>query len=170
MVHIKRYSNRKLYNIDQSCYVTLEEIAAMVQEGEGIQVMDHENGTDITAAILAQVIHEQQKSLGLLLPQTLLARLLQFSDNSIEELRHSLDGFVNPKANFQKEVEKRLEQLTGLGRITQVEADHMRDLLLDPQLDLPPEIAEDEEYAALMRQVENLEKEIRSLTENKETE
>jgi len=169
MVHIKRYSNRKLYNIDQSCYVTLEEIGAMVQEGEDIQVMDHENGTDITTAILAQVIHEQQKSLGLLLPQTLLARLLQFSDNSIEELRHSLDGFINPKANFQKEVEKRLEQLVLLGKVTQAESDHMRGLLLDPQLDLQPAVAEDEEYAALMRQVENLENEIKGLSEDMET-
>lgn len=170
MVHIKRYSNRKLYNSDESCYITLEEIAVMVQNGENIQVMDHENGTDITAAVLAQVIHEQQRSLGLLLPQTLLARLLQFSDNSIEDLRRSLDGFNNPKANFQKELGKRIDGLIQIGRVNPDEAEHMRSLLLDPDLDLPPELAEDAEYNALLRQVEMLENEIKSLTEEKPSE
>ena len=40
---IKRYPNRKLYDLDRKRYVTLDNIAAMIQEGEDVQVIDHEN-------------------------------------------------------------------------------------------------------------------------------
>ena len=34
---IKRYSNRKLYDTQESRYVTLEEIEEMIRAGKGIQ-------------------------------------------------------------------------------------------------------------------------------------
>jgi polyhydroxyalkanoate synthesis repressor PhaR len=40
---IKRYQNRKLYDTDASCYVTLDEIAEMIQQGEEVTVVDNRN-------------------------------------------------------------------------------------------------------------------------------
>jgi len=37
---IKRYSNRKLYDTQESRYVTLEEIEEMIRSGKEIQVVD----------------------------------------------------------------------------------------------------------------------------------
>ena len=45
---IKRYQNRKLYDTFQSCYVTLEEIAQIIREGNEIQVIDNKTKNDIT--------------------------------------------------------------------------------------------------------------------------
>ena len=58
---IKRYQNRKLYDTDASCYVTLDEIAEMIQQGEEVSVVDDRNQKDITAATLTQIIFEKQK-------------------------------------------------------------------------------------------------------------
>ena len=35
---IKRYANRKLYDTVQSCYVTLDDIADMIKEGQEIWI------------------------------------------------------------------------------------------------------------------------------------
>ena len=37
---IKKYANRRLYNTGTSTYVTLEDLAAMVKEGEDFLVYD----------------------------------------------------------------------------------------------------------------------------------
>ena len=69
---IKRYPNRKLYDVEESCYVTLEEIADLVRMGEEVRVFDNRTHEDLTSVTLAQIIFEEEKKrsqmpLGLLL-------------------------------------------------------------------------------------------------------
>ena len=54
---IKRYANRKLYDTKQSCYVTLEEIASVIREGNDVTVIDNKSKEDITARTLVQLLH-----------------------------------------------------------------------------------------------------------------
>ncbi|MEZ4870786.1 MAG: polyhydroxyalkanoate synthesis regulator DNA-binding domain-containing protein [Bdellovibrionales bacterium] len=49
---IKRYQNRKLYDTQQSCYVTLDDIAKMIRASEEVMVIDNKTKNDITAATL----------------------------------------------------------------------------------------------------------------------
>ena len=58
---IKRYSNRKLYDCQESHYVRLAQVAAIIRAGEEIQVFDHESGRDLTAATMAQIVFEEEK-------------------------------------------------------------------------------------------------------------
>jgi len=58
---IKRYNNRKLYDTNQSCYVTLEEIGELVSSGQDIQVIDNSSKTDITAVTLLQVMFDKER-------------------------------------------------------------------------------------------------------------
>lgn len=58
---IKRYSNRKLYDTHDSRYVTLEQLAELVRQGEEIRVMDKATEKDLTSATLAQIIFEEEK-------------------------------------------------------------------------------------------------------------
>ena len=51
---IKKYANRRLYNTGTSTYVTLEDLAAMVKEGEDFLVYDAKTGDDITRSVLAR--------------------------------------------------------------------------------------------------------------------
>ena len=43
---IKRYQNRKLYDTHESSYVTLDEIAKMIKNGEDLRVIDNKNKND----------------------------------------------------------------------------------------------------------------------------
>ncbi len=58
---IRRYSNRKLYDSQESHYVTLQQLAALVRAGEEIQVVNKSTLQDLTAATLAQIIFEEEK-------------------------------------------------------------------------------------------------------------
>lgn len=58
---IKRYQNRKLYDTYQSCYVTLEEIAQIVREGNEIQVIDNKTKNDITYMTQIQLLFDQER-------------------------------------------------------------------------------------------------------------
>lgn len=58
---IKRYSNRKLYDTVESRYVTLDEIAQMIQDGAEVKIVDNRSKEDLTSVTLAQIIFEQEK-------------------------------------------------------------------------------------------------------------
>ena len=79
---IKRYQNRKLYDTDASCYVTLDEIAEMIQQGEEVSVVDNRNQKDITAATLTQIIFEKQKRSESPVPISTLRHIIQHGDGS----------------------------------------------------------------------------------------
>src|SRR3546814_1924737 len=40
VVVIKKYANRRLYDTERSCYITLEDLGAMVREGRDFSVID----------------------------------------------------------------------------------------------------------------------------------
>ncbi|HJX66069.1 MAG TPA: polyhydroxyalkanoate synthesis regulator DNA-binding domain-containing protein [Polyangia bacterium] len=58
---IKRYSNRKLYDTHDSHYVTLQQIAGLIRNGDEIRVIDKTTQQDLTAATMAQIIFEEEK-------------------------------------------------------------------------------------------------------------
>jgi polyhydroxyalkanoate synthesis repressor PhaR len=63
---VKRYANRKLYDTEESRYITLDEIAEMIRAGSEIKVVDNRNQDDLTSVTLAQIIFEQEKKTPLL--------------------------------------------------------------------------------------------------------
>ena len=82
---IKRYGNRKLYDTEQSSYVTLEGISHMIRKGEDLQVVDNKTGEDLTSIILAQIMLEEEKSKKNALPLSVMKNLIQQSGESLTE-------------------------------------------------------------------------------------
>ena len=58
---IKRYANRKLYNTRDSQYITLAQIAQLIEAGELVQIVDKASGEDITEMTLAQVFVDDRR-------------------------------------------------------------------------------------------------------------
>jgi len=73
---IKRYSNRKLYDTVESRYVTLQQIAVLIRNGDEIRVIDKTTQQDLTAATMAQIIFEEEKR-GPRLPVEGLRRIIR---------------------------------------------------------------------------------------------
>lgn len=73
---IKRYQNRKLYDTQNSCYVTLDDIAKFIKEGEDVEVIDNKNHEDLTSVTLTQIILEEGKKKRNLLPLNALKDII----------------------------------------------------------------------------------------------
>ncbi|NIX75108.1 polyhydroxyalkanoate synthesis repressor PhaR [Microvirga terricola] len=108
---IKKYANRRLYHTGTSTYVTLEDLAGMVREGEDFVVYDAKSGEDITRSVLTQIIFEQENKEGQnLLPVTVLRQLIRFYGDSLQSLVPSyLEFSMN---NLSQEQQKLREQMT----------------------------------------------------------
>ncbi|GGE51277.1 polyhydroxyalkanoate synthesis repressor PhaR [Agaricicola taiwanensis] len=85
-ITIKKYANRRLYNTGTSTYVTLEDLAVMVKNGEEFVVVDAKSGEDITRSVLTQIIFEQEGKGTNLLPITFLRQLIRFYGDSMQAL------------------------------------------------------------------------------------
>jgi polyhydroxyalkanoate synthesis repressor PhaR len=86
-VTIKKYANRRLYNTGTSTYVTLEDLAVMVKNGEEFMVYDAKTNDDITRSVLAQIIFEQENKEGQnLMPINFLRQLIRFYGDSMQTL------------------------------------------------------------------------------------
>ena len=107
---IKKYANRRLYNTGTSTYVTLEDLAAMVKDGEDFLVYDAKTGDDITRSVLAQIIFEQENKAGQnLLPTTFLRQLIRFYGDSMQMvvpkyLEQSIDTLTREQEKFRKQL------------------------------------------------------------------
>jgi polyhydroxyalkanoate synthesis repressor PhaR len=107
---IKKYANRRLYNTGTSTYVTLEDLAAMVKDGEDFLVYDAKTGDDITRSVLAQIIFEQENKAGQnLLPTTFLRQLIRFYGDSMQMvvpkyLEQSIDMLTREQEKFRKQM------------------------------------------------------------------
>ena len=124
---IKRYQNRKLYDTDASCYVTLDEIAEMIQQGEEVTVVDNRNQKDITAATLTQIIFEKQKRSDSPVPISTLRHIIQQGDGSFSSfLGKNSDGnqldVIRELENKVKTLASKLDALEKRGNVA-VEAE-----------------------------------------------
>jgi polyhydroxyalkanoate synthesis repressor PhaR len=109
-VTIKKYANRRLYNTGTSTYVTLEDLATMVKNGEDFVVFDAKSGEDITRSVLAQIIFEQENKEGQgLLPIAFLRQLIRFYGDSMQMLvprylEASIDSLTREQGKFREQM------------------------------------------------------------------
>lgn len=80
---IKKYGNRRLYDTEESRYITLEELTDLVKRGKDVHIVDAKTGEDLTQATLVQVVLETKAAR--LLPVGLLSRLIRMQDDSLGE-------------------------------------------------------------------------------------
>src|SRR6266568_106638 len=110
-VTIKKYANRRLYNTGTSTYVTLEDLATMVKNGEDFAVFDAKTSEDITRSVLTQIIVEQENKEGAqnLLPINFLRQLIRFYGDSMQKLvprylEVSIDTLVREQEKFRTQM------------------------------------------------------------------
>ena len=103
---IKRYANRKLYDPQESRYVTLEELEEMIRAGREITVTDATTGEDLTAVILAQIVLENARHRRPTLPTAFLHQLIQYGaawqDFALTSLKTSLAGLMTSQREAER--------------------------------------------------------------------
>lgn len=103
---IKRYGggSRKLYDTEESRYVSLDEIEGWVRHGQQLKVVDSASGEDVTAQTLAQVIFESHKSGTAMLSTDFLHDAIRRGGHAISQRVEALQSSVDRLA--RKAVEK----------------------------------------------------------------
>jgi len=107
--------------MDESRYITLNEIKEIMKKGEEVQVIDDRTGEDITSVILTQILHSEEKR-ERFLPQEGLKWLLKYGGDALGELISNIQ-------NIGKEAEKRIKTFVKKGK--EVSADEIKKSLLE---------------------------------------
>jgi len=103
---IKKYENRRLYDMNNSTYVNLEDVAEMVRKGSDVQVVDAKTNEDITRTVLTQIIVEETKGRELGLPLELLRQLVLASDSARHQflewyLKNAMEAYQKVSESLQ---------------------------------------------------------------------
>lgn len=117
---IKRYGSRKLYDTEESRYVSLDEIGHWVRQGQEIRVVDNQSSEDVTAQTLTQVILEEGRRGTSFPPSELLHELIRRGEElvttGVGTLSHGVDRLVQASIDRLGPVKKMREETTLLRR------------------------------------------------------
>ena len=118
---IKRYESRKLYDTEESRYVSLDEIATWVRQGQEVRVVDNGTSHDVTSQTLTQIILDEGRKGTSFLPSELLHDLVRIGERAVstgmEQVQHGVDRLIDRLGPVRKAREEmsslrsRLEEL-----------------------------------------------------------
>jgi polyhydroxyalkanoate synthesis repressor PhaR len=103
---ISKYPNRRLYDPQQGRYITLEDIRRLVADNVDFMVLDKKTGTDITCAVLVQVVSSEEKGTHSVFRRDFLLDLIRSRGGAAHGsvgayLERALAVFVNNTAVLQ---------------------------------------------------------------------
>ncbi|MEM0899448.1 MAG: polyhydroxyalkanoate synthesis repressor PhaR [Pseudomonadota bacterium] len=112
---IKKYANRRLYHTGTSTYVTLDDLAQMVKDGEDFIVQDAKSTEDITHAVLTQIIFEQEgKSSQTMLPVSFLRQIISFYGDQMQAVVPSyLEASMSAFGKEQGKIREQMASMIG---------------------------------------------------------
>jgi polyhydroxyalkanoate synthesis repressor PhaR len=124
---IKRYESRKLYDTEESRYVSLEDIAAWIREGQDVRVVDNATSADVTSQTLTQIIVEEGRKGAEPLPSELLHELVRLGERTVtsgfEQVQHQVGRLVEASFDRIGPVRRAREEMNVLrDRLEQLEA------------------------------------------------
>ncbi len=103
---IKKYPNRRLYDTEQSRYITLADIRKLVMQGVDFKVVDTNSGEDLTRSILLQIMLEEESGGAPLFTAKMLSQIIRFYGGTVQGmfaryLEESLSMFAQQQEQFR---------------------------------------------------------------------
>ncbi len=105
---LKKYPNRRLYDTEQSEYVTLDDVRKMILGKDPVKVLDSKTGKDLTRSVLLQIIAEQEaEGHEPLLTNRVLEQVVRFYGDSMQSvlsryLEQSIMTFLEQQELYQR--------------------------------------------------------------------
>ncbi len=119
IVQIKKYANRRLYNMQTSSYITLDDLATLVREEINFIVVDAKTGDDLTRPVLVQIILEQESAGAEMLPTELLRSLIRYCDT---DMHHSFSQFLaSTMSGFTKNQDEFMKNMGSFGSLEKIQ-------------------------------------------------
>ena len=107
---IKKYPNRRLYDTEDSKYITLEDISVLVTENKEFVVIDSKTESDLTRNILLQIIIEKEQSSIPIFSTKVLTQIIRSYKNQLQQhignkLEKTIEELISKNQNEQQLVE-----------------------------------------------------------------
>lgn len=108
---IKKYPNRRLYDTEESRYITLADVRELVLRKVDFTVIDKKSGDDITRSILLQVISEQEQHGDAVMSRDFLSQVIRSYGKVMPEfmakyLEQSMKLFMTQQQAIRGQVKK----------------------------------------------------------------
>ena len=105
---IRKYPNRRLYDTEESRYITLADIRTLVLNKTDLVVIDKKSERDITRSILLQVISDQEQNGDAIMSQDFLAQIIRCYGNVVpgiiaSHLEQGLRQFIAQPQNLRND-------------------------------------------------------------------
>jgi polyhydroxyalkanoate synthesis repressor PhaR len=112
---IKKYPNRRLYDTEESRYITLSDIRRLVLEKVDFVVIDKKSQADITSSILLQVISEQEQSGEPIMSRDFLSQIIRSYGGTMQGMVSSyLEQSMKLFLTQQQQVRDRVKSVVGI--------------------------------------------------------
>ncbi len=115
---IKRYESRKLYDTEESRYVSLEDISSWIRAGQEVRVLDNATSADVTAQTLTQIILDEGRKGTSFLPSELLHDLVRMGEQAVhsgmEQVQTGVDRLVKAGIDRLGPVRRAREEMARL--------------------------------------------------------
>ena len=94
---IKKYPNRRIYDTQDSKYITVSDVRDMVVAGTNFKIIDAKTKKDITRSVLLQIIIEQESETNPLFSTDNLQNFIRYYG---ENQQHGFSDFINQSLSF----------------------------------------------------------------------
>lgn len=112
---IKKYPNRRLYDTEESRYITLADIRRLVMDRVDFVVIDKKSQQDITRSILLQVISEQEQEGDPILSRDFLSQVIRFYGSTMQNVASSyIEQSLKLFMSQQQQVRDRVRNVVGI--------------------------------------------------------
>jgi len=104
---IRKYPNRRLYDTEESRYITLADVGTLVVKKTEFVIIDKTSGDDITRTVLLQVIAEKEQQGAAMMSPAFLSQVIRSYDTVVpgllsEHLEQSLALFLSQRQRSER--------------------------------------------------------------------
>jgi len=112
----KKYPNRRLYDLEESHYVTVDDVRRLILKGDSIRVTDSKDGSDITRQILLQILSEQEAAgHEPILTNRVIEQMIRFyGDNVGNVVSRYIEQSILTFLEHQDQLRKRMREMSDL--------------------------------------------------------
>ena len=112
---IKKYPNRRLYDTEESRYITLADVRDLVVDKVDFVVIDKKSGNDITRSILLQVISEQEANGEAVMSRDFLSQIIRSYGNVMPDFMTSyLEQSMRLLMRQQQQLRNQMKRVVGI--------------------------------------------------------
>ena len=130
---IKKYPNRRLYDVEASRTITLPDLSQLIKEGYDIKVIDNETGEDITDITLVEVLrYELRDGKEFVSFPFIIKELIKAGKSTLYEfIKSSLVASVEAMSLTERRTKELVRNLVDKKKLDPKEAEELESVLLE---------------------------------------